>query len=128
MEVFLTVLRWIVCIPAGIFCGFLAQYAYVLFMGDMPTIGLDQHGILGLLAGVVGGAMTIYVSAKIAPTEKKLWLCFPLTLLSFFNAGFAVYVYLSFPDESLFDVALTWAQVLGSVLVTYATFNGSLEY
>ena len=128
MDVLLTVLRWVVCVPAGLLCGFLAQYAYVLFMGDMPTISLDRHGILGLLAGIVGGAMAVYVSAKIAPTEKKLWVCFPLTLLSFFSAGLTIYVYLSFPDESLFEVAFAWAQLLGAVLVTYATFNGSLEY
>lgn len=99
------ILRWIIFLPLGVLAGALIQFLDPILMG----FGVGTNTVITFSSSFLGGAAATYVSAWIAPTEKKLTIALLIAALSLVNLGVAIY----YED----GILTSTFQLLGAILV-----------
>jgi len=115
----MTFMRWILFLPAGVITGALVQFLYPAFIAGRDAV----NGILMLIAAPIAGAVTIYVSAKIAPIDNKMKVAIPLCFASVINLGVAICYQIE-----LHDTLITLFQVLGSIYMTVQIYRREILF
>jgi len=121
-----TIIRWIFFLPAGILVGGLIQGAYPFLIAIcLAGTGYDMTPLVNMFAAIFSGAGTIYVSARVAPTQKKLFVAVSIVVLflSLFILGIAVITEPGFYNTLIFAL-----QIVGAIGISVLIYRGDIDF
>ena len=108
-DLLMIFIRWVLFVPAGILAGALVQFLYPFLTG----IRFEANNFMIMFSALLAGAASIYVSALVAPTEKKLMIAIIMLFISFVNLGVAI----TYEGDNYMKL-ITLLQVVGSLFIT----------
>jgi hypothetical protein len=114
-----SILRWLLCLPAGSLAGGLA---FILYTG----IGFERVGWFGLaLGGALSGAAMLYVTCWVAPSRERVVAVITVILLLIVNV---ISIILSFQLEDWSFCLLYLSQCVGAVVVARSIRSGDIAF
>ena len=119
------ILRWIVCIPAGVIGGFLVFLVFNFVGNRYAEPGSIGSYIQFLLSGGLSGAAAVYIAAYIAPSHRK-WVGVFIASVAVVGMVFALPTIFENQDWSylLFSIA----QDGGTIFMTYKIFRNEITF
>lgn len=111
------ILRWLLCIPVGIASGFAAYFLLSLFNGN----SFIQY----LIAGGAGGAATVWIACRIAPSHQKI-LAVSLSVLSVLLTLLVVSIIIQNEDWKYLSYCI--AQDIGIIYCTVSVWKGNITF
>ena len=115
----MTYLRWILCFPVGIIAGGVVQILY-------PAISVgrfETNYFFIWIASLIAGGISVYVTALIAPTPKKIRVAIALCIISLINLGVAITYQVEFNDT-----LINLLQCLGSIFITAQIYRRKILF
>lgn len=114
------ILKWIFCIPAGLLAGLLVGLVYMVLndSGEPESIYSYINAVFG---GTLSGLATAYVSARVAPSHRRIVACVMILvgLISFL---------LPTHDADKVFITYTFCQELGIVALSIWILLGRLSF
>lgn len=114
------ILRWIICVPAGMISGFLVYIIFSLLGHIAIPLGSIVCFLVDLLGAGLSGAVAVYASALIVPSQKKL---LSLIIVALSLIGLILVVPIMVNNHAWNDIVFSIAQNAGAIYMAYKVFK-----